>query len=479
MMDSRLSARSLEGLLGPWRTREPAYEAIADSVRLLCLDARVAPGTALPAERELAQRLGVSRTTIAAAYRSLRESGHIESMRGSGSVTLPLGGRDPGRVQPEDGVIDLQQASPSAWPGLAAAYVEAATGAASLVSRSGYDTVGRAGLREAIAARYTDRGLPTSASQILITNGAQSAISLVASLFVSRGDRVAIETPTYPHAADALRRRGARLIGIPVVSGYGWDLERAEQAFRRAVPTAAYLMPDFQNPTGATMSTGERAAFTVAARQVGATIIVDETTAELDIDRVGTHPPFASVAAANGGGALVTIGSLGKTVWGGLRIGWIRAEIDTIRRLVATRATYDLGTPDFEQAVAERLFTHMPDILAQRSVLLRAGRDMAVGALARRMPSWDVPTPDGGVSLWVGLGEPLSSNLVMTARRRGLLLSAGSRFGVDGGHERHLRIPFTTAPHVLERAVDILADSWVDVRDGVAVDALDPMGSVI
>ena len=160
MMDSRVSARTLETLLGPWRTREPAYEAIADSVRLLCLDNRIAPRTALPAERELAARLGVSRTTVAAAYRSLRDSGHIESHRGSGSVTVPLGGSVPGGFPSAEGVLDLQQASPSAWPGLAGAYADAAANAASLVSRTGYDVVGRPGLREAIAAHYAARGLP-------------------------------------------------------------------------------------------------------------------------------------------------------------------------------------------------------------------------------------------------------------------------------------------------------------------------------
>lgn len=479
MMDSRLSARALQSLLGPWRTSEPAYEAIADSVRLLCLDNRIAPGTALPAERELAIRLGVSRTTVAAAYRSLRDSAHIESLRGSGSVTLPLQPPSTGSVLSTEGRIDLQQASPSAWPGLPAAYAEAALGAASLVARSGYDVVGRIQLREAIAAHYGARGLPTTAAQIIVTNGAQSAISLVASLFVARGDRVVIETPTYPHAADAFRRRGARLVGVPVLAGQGWDIERMQQAFRRAMPSVAYLMPDFHNPTGATMTDQERIEFAEAARQAGAVLIVDETTAELDIDRPLAPVPFAASAAASGGGAIITIGSLGKTVWGGLRVGWIRAEVDTARRLIASRTTYDLGTPEFEQSVAESLFRQMPDILAQRSGLLRDGRDALVAAFHERMPAWDVPSVHGGVSLWVGIGEPVSSHLVMTARRRGLLLSAGPRFAVDGGHERHLRIPFTASPQVLERSVDLLAEAWADVSRGVVVYDEEPLAAVI
>src|SRR6478609_11624949 len=147
-MDSRISARALASALGGWRTREPAYEALADSIRLLCLDNRLAPRTALPAERELASALHLSRSTVAAAYRSLRDTGHIASLRGSGSVTLPLSGRDQGRTVSDPEAIDLQQASPSAWPGLAGVITDAAASATSLVSRIGYDVYGTPALRE-------------------------------------------------------------------------------------------------------------------------------------------------------------------------------------------------------------------------------------------------------------------------------------------------------------------------------------------
>ena len=133
-VDSRISARALAVALGGWRTREPAYEALADGIRLLCLDGRIAARTALPAERELAATLSLSRSTVAAAYGSLRSTAHITSVRGSGSVTLAVRGREPGRVLVSAEAIDLQQASPAAWPGLAGIMSEVATDAASLVA---------------------------------------------------------------------------------------------------------------------------------------------------------------------------------------------------------------------------------------------------------------------------------------------------------------------------------------------------------
>ncbi len=471
-MDSRISARALAAALGGWRSSEPVYEALADGIRLLCLDNRLAARTALPAERELAAALAVSRTTVAAAYRSLRDSGHIRSLRGSGSITLPLARRDPGTRAGEADAIDLQQASPPAWPGLAGVFADVAAGAATLVARSGYDVVGQRMLRQAIAERYSARGLPTDADEVLVTPGAQSAIHLLAAVLLGRADRVLIETPTYPHAADAFRRAGARMVGVPVSTDDGWDLDRADQAFARTLPVVAYLMPTFQNPTGRTMSPAECAAIAAAADRSGTVLIVDETTAELAIDGPAAEP-FAGVAE------VIRVGSLGKTVWGGLRIGWIRASGETVRRLAAARPVHDLGTPEFEQAVAAALLPRLPEIIAQRAAHLRAGRDALASALASALPAWRVPTVHGGVSLWVELDAPLSSPLVLAARARGLYLSAGSRFAVEGGHDRHLRIPFTAPADDLVRAVGVLAEVWPAVRAGSGAARVDRFDAVV
>lgn len=284
-----------------------------------------------------------------------------------------------------------------------------------------------------------------------------------------------VETPTYPHAADALRRAGARLVGVPVTTDDGWDLDRAEQAFARTLPVMAYLMPDFQNPTGRSMDAEERAVMLAAGERSGSVLVLDETTADLDIDRGPVAPGFT----ASEPGTVVRIGSLGKTVWGGLRLGWVRADGDLIRRLVAARPAHDLGTPEFEQAIATRLLSQFDDIVVQRSELLRSGRDALVNALRERLPAWDLPDVRGGVSLWIELGAPLSSALVIEARARGVLLGAGPRFSVEGGHERHLRVPFTAPPEETLRAADLLADAWSSVRAGAPSTVVESVGAVI
>jgi DNA-binding transcriptional MocR family regulator len=223
------------------------------------------------------------------------------------------------------------------------------------------------------------------------------------------------------------------------------------------------------------MSALERATIMRAAERAGSVLVLDETTADLDIDRGPLDPGFVDGDAAS----VVRIGSLGKTVWGGLRVGWIRADADLIRRLVAARSAQDLGTPEFEQAVAAALLDDFEAVALQRSILLREGRDALVIAIARELPEWGIPDVHGGVSLWIELDAALSPALVMDVRSRGVLLSAGPRFSVDGGHERHLRIPFTAPVEELERAVRLLGESWRHVRAGAPVSYLETIDALV
>lgn len=461
MSDAALSARALETLLGDWRNggADAAYRALADRARLLVLDGRIPVGTRLPAERDLAERLGLSRTTVTAAYRALREQGMLRSIRGSGSVArLPANTPAILPAPPATGFIDFSKASPPALPWLGEVARAAAEELPLHLGDAGFDPIGTPELRAAIADRYTARGLPTAPEQIMVTIGAQHAIALLSRALVGRGDRAVIEAPTYPHAYEALRVAGARLLPVPVVPPGDGD-SAAEgaalaQAFRHANPSLAYLMPDFQNPTGRSFDEPTRELVLDAAARQGTVVVADETIGEVDIDRPGRYLPLAAYGPA------VMIGSVGKTVWGGLRVGWIRAERALIRRLLAVRAPGDLGTPILEQIMVTRLLARMDDILALRREQLAAGRAHLEARLADAFPEWRVPHVDGGIVTWVNLGEPVSSQLALAARGQGLIVAAGPRFGIDGAFERFLRLPFCYAPETTDAAVEALARAW-------------------
>ncbi|WP_394553296.1 PLP-dependent aminotransferase family protein [Agromyces sp. MMS24-JH15] len=465
-MDASLTARSLESLLGDWRTgsADSVYGALAERVRLLAIDGRIPVDTRVPAERDLADRLGVSRATVTAAYGRLREQGYLHSVRGSGSVVRLPGAPAILPVPPAAEYLDLSKAAPPALPWLADAARAAVEELPRHLADSGYDPIGLPELRRAIADRYAVRGLPTTPDQVMVTIGAQHAIALLARAVVGRGDRAVIEVPTYPHAYEALRAAGARLVPAPVRpheagddDGQAADVDALVQSFGRANPSLAYLMPDFQNPTGRSLAPEDRVRVTEAAARHGTIVVADETTAELDIDRVGEFMPLAAYGAA------VLVGSVGKTVWGGLRVGWIRAERPLIRRLLAVRAPGDLGTPILDQLVVARVLERMDDVLALRREQFRAGRDRLEARLAESFPEWHVPHVAGGIATWVGLGAPVSSQLALAARTHGLIVAAGPRFGIDGAFERFLRLPICAPDDVMAPAIAALGRAWTSL----------------
>lgn len=454
---STVSARALATLLAGWRDGGVAYAALADRIRLLILDGRVPTGTRLPAERELAAQLGVSRTTVTAAYAELRASGHLHSTRGSGSVAQ-LPHRPP--VAIEGGAPDLLDFSKAALPAIpqvADAARAAAEQLPTVLGESGFDPYGLLVLREAIADRYTARGLQTSPDQVMVTIGAQHAIALIARTVMGRGDRALIEHPTYPHALDALRTAGARVLPVSVTTDEGWDALALEQAIQRSSPALGYLMPDFHNPTGRTMPEEQREWLLNLAARHGTTIVADETMAELGLDGQPSPPPMAVH------GPSVLIGSVGKSVWGGLRIGWIRADRTIIQRLVRARSSGDLGTPMLDQLLVANILRDYDAVLSARRAFLREGRDRLTRLLHERLPEWRVPHTGGGLTAWVNLGQPVSSQLAIAARNEGLIIAAGPRFGVDGAFERFLRVPFSFTADETVRAVDALATAWAHV----------------
>jgi DNA-binding transcriptional MocR family regulator len=461
-----LSARALAALIVGWRDLAvgPAYAALADRVRLLILDGRITLGTRLPAERELAAQLGLSRTTVSAAYADLRDSGHLESIRGSGSIArLPRAAGYVHDVLATD-QLDFSKATLPSHPAVADAAQRAVATLPTFLGESGFDTVGLRVTRQAIADRYTARGLPTDPDEILVTVGAQHAIALLSNTLLSRGDRAIIESPSYPHAVEALRGAGARLVAVPVTAEGGWDESALEQAFQRTSPVLAYLMPDNHNPTGATMPRTLREKVVALAAQQGTTLVIDETIGGLELDGQQPEPPLATLGRA------VLLGSVGKSVWGGLRIGWIRADRELIQRVARHRFMTDLGTPVLEQLILVELLADFDRILADRRDYLRASRDHLIRRLAERMPEWRVPHVAGGITTWVELGLPISSQLALAARSEGLVIAAGSRFGVEGLFERFIRIPFTYPPDVIDRGVDALAAAWRAVtRSPIAV----------
>lgn len=476
----QLSPATTARLLGSWHAGGPAYIALADALRAAVLSGTLAPNTRLPSERELAATLRVSRTTTSGAYARLRELGFAVSRVGSGTVaTLPQRSAEPAPGRPAGGDapvpddalraatpagaasgvghVDLWQATPPAPPELHEAFARALERLPAYLDSGGYEPHGLAPLREAVAARYRERGVPTTADEILVTTGAQQAIALLAHTHLRPGDRAVVESPTYFHAMESMRDAGGRVVGVPAGP---LDVDLLASTVRRAQPRLVYLVPDFQNPTGSVLSADERAAVREIADRYGVTVVGDETLVELNLSDEPMPPAFAGDGTSP---HVVSVGSASKAFWGGLRVGWVRAHPQVISHLARARQSADIATAVLEQLAVVELLGRHEEVMAGRRRMLRERRDLLVGRLREAFP-WDVPTPRGGLFCWADLGRPVAQAFAAAAAAEGALVAAGPIFSPEStGAASRVRLTFTRSPAELADAVPRLVRAWARV----------------
>ena len=324
------------------------------------------------------------------------------------------------RGPPDDGTIDLAHAAPSAPSSVPAAFAAALEELPRFLPQHGYHPAGLPDLRARIAERYTARGLPTMPEQVLVTAGALHGIAIAFQGLLRRGQRLLVEQPTYPNALDAARAQGLRLLptALDADDPDAW-LDAVERTLATTRPAAAYLMPDFQNPTGRLLDGRRpRAARPGAAPRRAPSRSSTRRCAELWLDS-----PAAGAAGRLRRRTPVRRHPEQERSWGGLRVGWVRAEADAGP---PARPPSPSGRrwpgPVVEQLAACALLDTADAALEEQPS--RAAR--APGGARRRAAApaagWRVPVPAGGLVLWCGLPSARSRALVVG--RRGALRTA-------------------------------------------------------
>jgi DNA-binding transcriptional MocR family regulator len=440
---------------------------LAGSLEAAIARGTLPPGTRLPSERDLAERLGLSRSTVVAAYDRLKDDGRIHTLRGSGTfVGPPFLSRDgqflPGHllsiVDNRDGPRQSVEFTIAALPGsreIAPAGERLARHLGDLsLETPGYLPLGLPALRREIARLYEKRGLPTDPGQIVVTSGAQQAIALVAQLF--RGARVAMEDPTNPASIDAFRAANTELIPI-AVDADGACVEELDQLPPAEYPRAVYVASTFNNPTGTMLSPARRRTLVESARREGWTVIEDETLCDISIDDA---PVPAPIAALDPNAAVLSIGSACKLYWGGLRIGWVRGNREQINQIAPLKIVADLGTSLVGQALCAELMPLRERVRAERRTQLRARYRTLTAALAGALPDWTWNEPRGGSSLWIQLPHGDSASFALEAARYGVTLAPGNAFSSTDRYGRRLRLPFVLDPSDLREGVARLTSAW-------------------
>lgn len=470
-----MEAVDLLDVLGPWSQGEgPLYRLLEEGLRAAILRGDIASGTRLPAERELAQALAVSRTTVAAAYELLQQDEWVERRRGSGTWVRPVWGN---RSSQRTEVVASTRARGPLYDALLRATRPAinmsilVTGdsdqlpreaftlsepeLAQLLGQPGYTPLGLPALRQAIACQYGEAGLPTSEEQILVTSGAQQAIFLAASLYAQRGDPVLLESPTYVGAIEAFRSTGARLIPVPV-EGAGVRVDLLRGLLKANLPRIVYLTPTCQNPTGTVLPERERQEIATIAAEYHVPVL-DDTTLEGLVLSGDAPPPLAAFSPE---APIITIGSMSKLFWAGIRIGWVRADTGTIARLARLKLVVDLGSDLVSQAIAARLLMQTNSMRRLRRQELSLRLDLVTRLLSEQLPGWKWERPAGGASLWVRLPCADTREFAQIALRSGVILLPGATMSVDDSHTDFLRLPYALPSDTLREAVARLADAW-------------------
>jgi DNA-binding transcriptional MocR family regulator len=451
----------LSNLLGRWSTGSGTLiEDLVDALIGL-IDAGMVPaGIGMPPQRGLAIALGVSRGVVTTTYSALEARGYLVSIQGSGSrvssarghVHARAGGRLFSFTSAPSDLIDL---STGALPASQVATEVISTGLANLsqpyLLTDGYFPGGLPILRKAIADQLTADGIPTKSAEILVTAGAQQATWLTVASLVDSGDLILVEEPTYRGALEVMRSQGARVQGIEPAHG-GIDTDQVAAAMRRH-PTLLYCQPGIHNPTGQRATGKTRRDLAAIVNHSGVVTVEDRCSADLTLTGPPVAPGMAGLVEPQ---LLITLGSLSKLFWGGLRIGWIRATPERIKSLSEVLKSIHLGCSVNDQLMAVEMLRRTDDARLERRAMLTESLRLTESELTSALPSWSWEPIKGGSGLWVDTHTD-AVGLSERAKRAGLKLVAGPSFSAHGGQRGMLRLPVWHEPQLLRRALAILA----------------------
>jgi 2-aminoadipate transaminase len=316
-------------------------------------------------------------------------------------------------------------------------------------------TEGYEPLREMIACNMARYGVLAKVEHVMITSGSQQALDLIGKLFINAGDRVLVEAPTYLGALQAFNVYGAEYISVPIDKD-GLRTDLLDQSLRSG-PKFMYVLPNFQNPAGTTLSEPRRHELVLLADKYGIPIIEDDPYGQLRYEGEHLAPLVVldreNLRRDNGYsiGNVIYLSTFSKTLAPGLRLGWIVAPPEIISKLVQLKQGADLHTSTFNQFVAYEVANG--GFLDQHVKLIRQvyreRRDVMLQSLKEFFPSDVTWThPQGGLFLWVTLPEGVdSAKIFESALQQNVAFVSGASFYANNGHEgsRHMRLNFSNA----------------------------------
>jgi 2-aminoadipate transaminase len=303
-------------------------------------------------------------------------------------------------------------------------------------------TEGLSPLRELVASGGAAHPALGDPATTIVTTGSQQGLDLIARVLVDPGDTVVVEDPVYLGARQALLAAGARLVGTTVDDG-GLDVDALAERLRAGLrPRLVYIVPHFQNPTGATLAPARRARVAELATRYGFVVVEDDPYAALGFDG-RRHDPIGALAPDH----VVTLGSASKVLAPGLRIGWLRAPSWLCPAIVLAKQSADLHTPAFNQLIVLDVLGDEPFLRGHLARLRAAYAEKAAALHEAVAGSVECTPPAGGMFLW-GTTPCDTTRAFASAVAAGVAYVPGAAFAVGDtrAHARSLRLSYATLP---------------------------------
>ncbi|HIE58122.1 MAG TPA: PLP-dependent aminotransferase family protein [Anaerolineales bacterium] len=333
-----------------------------------------------------------------------------------------------------------------------------------------YPTEGYSQLREMICDLIAEQGVQLSLENVLITSGSQQALDLLGKVFINRGDHILVESPSYLGALQAFNAYGVEYISVPF-DDEGMRADALAEALRSG-PKFIYLIPNFQNPTGITMSLKRRKEIIELAERFGVPIIEDDPYGKLRYE--GEHIP--SLLALDSqyrnesksyNGNVIYLSTFSKTLAPGLRMAWITAPAEVIRKFVIGKQGADLHSPTFNQFLTyeaakdgalNKYIERTRQIYGERRLVMLEALEASFPEEVR----WT--RPEGGMFLWVTLPEGMNTREILDkAIERKVAFVPGGYFHPNGGGENTMRLNFSNAsPENIRQGIARLGDVLKD-----------------
>jgi 2-aminoadipate transaminase len=447
---------------------EPLYQQLAAYLRRKIESRELTPGDRLPATRELAGQLGINRTTVSAAYELLEEDGFLSGQVGRGSFVadrVSVRGIDwnamvrPMAVRPFSAAAARISFAASRPPEQLFPVEDFRRSCQEVLADRGLPSVLQLGssagyepLRQYLIEQSRAEGVFGPDDDLLITNGCQQALDLIARTTLRPRMRVAVEDPVYPGLRSVLAEADVNMVPL-AVGPQGVEPE----ALARSGAALAVLTPSFQNPTGISLPPARREAVLRAANQNGIALVENDIYGTLRYE--GDSVPTIKELGARS--QTVLLRSFSKIAFPGLRLGWVIGPRPLVAALRERKQLTDLHSDQFAQAVMLR-FAESGRLEAHRQKMIEAGRERlrtALASAAEFLPAGTRWTqPEGGLNFWVTLPAGMDAALLLErAAREGVGYLPGNVFAVDGGHDSSLRLSFgALRPDQIREGISIL-----------------------